>query len=299
VAKRLSRRTMLGVSFGLSLATAAKALRVPSVQAAELPPETAADAIRRAVAHYAVDRSNFARRVLYTWTTFEQIEELRADPLLLTRRESPVFGPSGFDKRVAEGRGPMAELLQRPQLSARRFGWPAAWGTALGFRGESYGNQLIRVTLKAEAIIAAFTPARAKPWTFAAVSGAEMPFETLRDNPERLAAVYYEASDQSGQLAYREYVLCNESTIKTWDHATPEIAAELSHEEAVLRGLIDWIWRRRGFARNACSRTERPHGKAGRATCGRSGDRLRRDRRALETSARRGTCYARMLNIIL
>jgi hypothetical protein len=229
----LTRRTLIGASIGLSLARAVKA----ETAAAN---ETAGGFARRALNAYAVDEQQFSRNVLYTWTTPDQVAELRAARLLLNRSMSPLHGPSGFDKEVAATGGPMAELLRRRQLSMRRFAWPSAWATALGFQGESYGDQLIRVTLEDSAIIAAFTPGREQKWKFRSVAGNDTPIEILRDQPERLAAIYFEATGGTGSVAYREYVLCNESMIATWEYATPAVLQELNTEEVILRGLIDW-----------------------------------------------------------
>jgi hypothetical protein len=251
VTKRVDRAILVGVSIGLSVSTAASGQQQPHPQTTEQLASQPSDKLvdleaiardaRRALAPYSTDSGNFAKRVLYTWTTKEQVEELRATRLLLSRSESPEFGLSGFDKRIAVTPGPMTELLQRPELTMRRFAWPAAWGTALGFGGERYGDQLIRVTLKETAIVAAFTSGHAEPWKLTDLSGAEVPIETLREHPESLAAVYYEAIGDSGQLLYREYVLCNESMIETWEYATPQVSAELVREEDALRKLIEWM----------------------------------------------------------
>jgi hypothetical protein len=256
VSRKKNRRWIsVGVSLGLSVAGCNSRQESTSTlpNTAQVPPkkeeapnvnrEAIANAAQYAIAPYTVDKKQFAKRVLYTWTTNEQITELRAKQVLLTRSESPQFGPSGFDQRVADERGAnyeMTELLQRPQLSMRRFAWVTPWATMMGFQGESYGSQLIRITLKEEALIASYTPRDDLHWDLFDLNNQRVPREILDDHPERLAAIYYEAEGKDGALSYREYVLCNESMIETWEYSTTSLLAEFSGSEEALRKLIEW-----------------------------------------------------------
>jgi hypothetical protein len=257
VARKRNRRWVsVGFSLGLSVSACNSrqeetqplphAAQVPSPKKEEAPKvnlEAISNAAQYAIAPYAVDKQQFAKQVLYTWTTKEQIEELRARPILLTRSESPQFGSSGFDQRVAAERGAndeMTELLKRPQLSMRRFAWVTPWATMMGFQGESYGSQLIKITLKEDALIASYTPRDNIHWDLADLKNQRVALETLQDHPERLAAIYYEAEGKEGKLSYREYVLCNESMIETWEYATSALLNELTQEEKALRQLIEW-----------------------------------------------------------
>ena len=252
--KKNQRWVSVGVSLGLSVSAcnSRQEERSPLTTTTQAPKKDAsqhvnlealANAAQYAMAPYAVDKQKFAKKTLYTWTTKEQLDELRSKPVLLTRSESPQFGASGFDQRVAAERGAnyeMTELLQRPQLSMRRFAWPVPWATALGFKGESYGNQLIKITLKEEALIATYTPRDNIHWDLADLKNQRVTLDILRDHPERLAAIYYEAEGEGGGLSYREYVLCNETMIERWEYATPEIIEELTQQEEALRKLIEW-----------------------------------------------------------
>src|SRR5258706_16215584 len=68
----------------------------------------------RALASDAVFHDRYVRRTLYSWTTPEQIAELRAGKQLLSREESPVHGASYIDQvlEVLANRGdPTAKLL--------------------------------------------------------------------------------------------------------------------------------------------------------------------------------------------
>jgi hypothetical protein len=253
MSKKIKRKVIsLGLSLGLSAAGCeTRVEKAPPPSTAKENPNTSPDlrieekkkAAQFVIAPYAVDAENFARKTLYTWTSPNQINELRLRPILLTKSESETLGPSGFDKRVQAERGAnyeMTELLAKPQLSLRRFAWTTPWATILGFQNEAYGNQLVKITLKDDALIASFTPGKSKHWDLVDLSNKSVDRDVLQEHPERLAAVYYEAQDEKGALLYREYVLCNESMIERWEYATPDIITEMSAQEDALRKLIEW-----------------------------------------------------------
>ena len=197
-----------------------------------------------------------ARRVLFTWTTRAQIDELARDRVLLTRTESPTPGPSHFDKVVAAraaAHHPLAVLLRTPPFLRARFAWPSAWPTVLGWPGETYGDELIRVVLRADAWIVKLRTSSA---TFEVVDLDDRPValdEALR-RPSRIAAAYFVEDSPTlarrggtfgtfakavvaGHPAYREYVICNESMVESWSSGTPEIAAALASEIEVVEAL--------------------------------------------------------------
>ncbi len=199
-----------------------------------------------ALSAYKVTNASFTRRVLYTWTTPQQIEELLRTRVLLSRTESPTYGRSHYD-RVMEGlwRGgnKLASLLQSPAFQKARFAWPAAWATFLGFPGEKYGDQLVSVTLDPRAYIAMYRTSIGK-WEARDLSDAVVPEAEVLRHPERIAAVYFvhdsvpspsastalRASAGDGREAYREYVLCNEAMIESWSVGTDAVAAEIAAE---------------------------------------------------------------------
>jgi hypothetical protein len=207
-------------------------------QPAEPPPPTVeiAPADPSVLWREPVTAEHFARRVLYTWTTAEQVEDLRRDRRLLVREESPERGASYFEQLVHElaiHGNATAKLLDSTGFAKSRFAWPAPWATREGWEGEKYGDHLIRVVLKPEAIVLAVDVAGA----FRARDLANRPvaLDDVAARPERIAAVYFETG------LYREYVLCNESMIATWSVGTQDIADELAAEVRSLAALADAI----------------------------------------------------------
>ena len=213
-------------------------------------PDQGEDEVMRKLAPYAVTDGSLARRVLYTWTTREQVAELEKDHVLLTRAESPQHGGSYFDQMLhvrALAKDPLAEMLRTTPFARARYAWPAPWATLFGIGGESYGDRLIRITLKPEAWIAVFMTSK-KDLEVRDLSGKTVPTSEALAHPERIAGVYflhdtpktgYAASmaGASERIGYREYVLCNESMIDSWSIRTPEIREELLAGAAALRGL--------------------------------------------------------------
>lgn len=194
---------------------------------------------------FAVTNTTYARRVLYTWTSIEQVQEIGRTGVLLSRSESPQFGKAYYDRVMESGwmaGDKIAALLRSPAFLKARFAWPAAWATLLGWPGETYGTQLVEVTLKPEAWVAMYRTSL-RTWEVRDMSGAVIPTDELFKRPDRLAAVHFvhdaismpnntgatvRASAGDGREAYREYVLCNESMIESWSVATESILTHLS-----------------------------------------------------------------------
>ncbi|MDI1429566.1 hypothetical protein [Polyangium sorediatum] len=199
---------------------------------------------------YAVTDGSIARRVLFTWTTREQIAALEKAPVLLTRAESPEHGASYFDQLLharALAKDPLAQMLRTTPFARARYAWTAPWATTYGLGGESYGDQLLRVTLKPEAWIAVLMTSK-KALDVRDLAGKPVPIADALAHPERIAAVYFVhdtpktgyAASLAGpeeRVGYREYVLCNESMIESWSLRTPEIRKELLDSAAALRAL--------------------------------------------------------------
>jgi len=169
------------------------------------------------------------RRVLLSWTTREQAEEIAAGGPLLSRVESPLHGPSGFDwmldANVAKGQK-LAKLLFRDHYARKRFAWPNAYATASGAGGGRYGSVLMRIELREDALILDLPMERVLT-----VDNREVPFAELEAKPERLAAVYWDEG------AFREYVLVNESAIARVSSGTPEALAIFRAERELLVAL--------------------------------------------------------------
>ncbi len=193
--------------------------------------------VHTTLASEALSDDKFARRTLYTWTTTEQADALRASDQLLVREVSPVHGPAAVDialSELAATGDPVAKLLYTTTYAKSRFAWHAPWATRLGWPGEHYGDELIRVTLKADAIILLLHRAHG---VFVAHDLEDRPI-ALADvlaHPERIAALYFVNDGVGAQ--FREFVLCNESMIESWEIGTDEIARELADEADLLEHL--------------------------------------------------------------
>ncbi|MFT3775055.1 MAG: hypothetical protein QM820_57640 [Minicystis sp.] len=202
---------------------------------------------------YIVTNKRFARRTLFTWTTREQVEALAKDRVLLTRSESPTHGLAYVDQviiqRAAAG-DRLAALLRTSAFTRARFGWPVPFATYLGWPGEHYGDELIRIDLRYEAWIAKLRTAT-NEWEVVDMDDHPVAIDEVLKHPERLAAVYFvqdtprstgrmstfEAPAKPDRMAYREYMICNESMIERWSTGTAEIAREMIAEAEALEAL--------------------------------------------------------------
>lgn len=207
---------------------------------ASTPPE--ASALGAQLAAAGVTDDDFARRVLYTWTTHGQIAELAKGAALLTRMESTKAGRSAFDAALDEviAKAPRDRIARdlrggKKGLSFRRFAWTSAWPTSVPLGAVAYGDQLLRVVLRPDAILARFEPTASSRWRFVTLDGAAVATAEVEANPQRLTAVFHVHDD--GKTHFREYVLCNESMIESWSYGTPEALAELRASAELLAGL--------------------------------------------------------------
>lgn len=193
-------------------------------------------AARAGLAAMVVEAGALQRRVLYTWTDAGQLAGLRKREVLLQRTRAKGGELSRFD--AALGEGPVAQLLRRPGYAARRFAWPVAWATAMGLDDERYGDVLVAVELRAEAVLGRY---EGGVWSFVDGAGGAIEEAALLAAPERLAAVMHVHAGGPDALAYRELVLVREAMIERWSIGTPAIAAELRAEadaiEAASEGL--------------------------------------------------------------
>lgn len=185
------------------------------------------------------------RRILYTWTTSAQIDELRKTRQLLSRTESPTKGRSRFDLLLEASQAPASRLLRQPGLSKRRFAWSNPWATRLGWgKDETYGDQLIRVTLREGALIGIFDASLPEPWRFADLDNNPVAMAQALSTPERIAAVYHvwrPAPDDRQGLAFREYVLVNEAMIQQWAYGTSDLTLRMVQDTGALGKLRDLI----------------------------------------------------------
>jgi hypothetical protein len=183
-------------------------------------------------------------RALYTWTTPEQLAELRRGDRVLSRESSATKGHAGFDHLVSElAYGPAgserdaADLLFRGGYAKKRFAWHTAFGAVLGLGGGPYGSVLVRITLKPNAVFYDFVRGSVT------VDGEIKRATELKSFPERLGAVYYAAA------SYREFILVNESMIAEVSANTDLVRQELGDEIAFLEAVQESDFRARELFR--------------------------------------------------
>lgn len=188
----------------------------------------------------AVHDDAFARAILYTWTTAEQAAALRRSRRLLVAG-ADQGEPSPFVRALrrlaARGDADAALLLDHPGLARRRYAWPSPFATVLGLGARRYGDVLVRIELDRGAVLALFRPAAAAPFAFVDMSGRPVDPADARADPGRIAAVYHVRDGPDDEIAFREYVVINESRVAAWSLSTPELDADVDAELAVIEQL--------------------------------------------------------------
>jgi len=191
-----------------------------------------------------------ARRTLYSWTTAEQVAELRADPVLLTRTETAGLGRgyafTAIDALAARGSAPENQLLQKisGELFVKvRYAWPNAWATRMGWPGEDYGDQLLRIVLKPEAWIVIVSDGVGI--AVIDMNNQLVPIADALAHSERIGAVYFYKRDVTGSGSfqscsggYREFVVGNEAMIEEWSLGTPEIRERILDDAVLIEGFL-------------------------------------------------------------
>ncbi len=193
-------------------------------------------------------------RIFYSWTTDEQVAELRAGAELFNRSERPGLGRGLLFTELAELaqagdtlQSTLADQLVNTVFAKARFAWPNPWSTLLGFPGETYGNQLLRIQLKADAWIARFDSGALSVLD---ANNQQVPLETALANPARIGAIFYQSraaggaycgSFSHGAVGFREFALGNLDMVERWSLATPEIAERLTSDIAELKTFQDEV----------------------------------------------------------
>ena len=207
--------------------------------------------------------NNFFQNTFYTWTTEEQITELRKNKTLLTKSKSETKGYSLFDISLRDSpfkNNSIAKLLLEEQFAKKRFAWTNSWATVMGWEGENYGNHLIKIILDDKAIIGKFDVFNMKePFSFFDLKGNPLTIDYVLKNKDRIAAIYhvnqYEGKrfvhwrkrrgtygtptkgkkNVEAKIPFREFVIVNEKMIKSWSYGTSDIKNEISSEIALLK----------------------------------------------------------------
>jgi|GEM_PF-1525130 hypothetical protein len=212
----------------------------------------------------AVYNNDFVRNTFYTWTTKEQIEELRKQPTLLTRNQSKKGELSLFDlalQDTAFSKYPIAKVLSQDKFKNKRFGWTSAWATVMGWQKEKYGDQLLKIILKDDAIIGSFNQNdKLHPFSFYDMLGDSLTLDFVIKNQDKIAVIYHLNHKKTKRTepiykrygtqtkvkkykledvyaAYREYVIMNENMIKSWSYGTQEIISKLNTEINLLKSI--------------------------------------------------------------
>ena len=199
------------------------------------------------LARLTVTHDDFARQVLYTWTTPDQIADLRKSGVLLVKDGSTK--PSGYEIQldaIWRGKGPgsdLAALLRsHPGLVKQRYAWTAPFATRRSLNpadtsDHGYGDALVRIVLRDDAYVGMFDPLLPDPWKWVDLKNRPVPTWEVVAHPERIGAVYHVERAGASPVSYREYVLCNETMIDEWSVATKEIRDEVEEETTLVEAL--------------------------------------------------------------
>jgi hypothetical protein len=208
---------------------------------------------------------DFIRKTFYTWTTPEQIAELRKTKKLLVKSKSDDGGSSLYDLTLRDSAFawmPPAKLLKQSQFSKKRYAWINGWATSMGMEGEKYGDQLIKIELKEDAIIGMMKHEYyVSAMEFYDMNGKLLDNNYVIENQDKIAAIYHvnrvkavrtqrvsryygsgnhyykdKARRTKEQTRFREFVIVNEQMIR-WSYGTAEIKNELSSEIDLLKKL--------------------------------------------------------------
>ncbi len=183
-------------------------------------------------------------RELYSWTTAEQAAAIRSDQQLFTLEEAQGLGPGyafTFLAQLAQtGPDPtdrdLAALLTGDLFAKKRYAWPEPWATRMGWPGEEYGNQLLRVVLKPEAWVVVVAQGRLSVFD---LENQPVATSDAIANPTRVGAILYvkdavvggpmcNGSFLGGGNGYREFILGNLAMVEEWSLGTQEIHDHLT-----------------------------------------------------------------------
>lgn len=204
-----------------------------------------------ALAAQSVPFPSGSPRVFYSWTTAEQVAELRAGGPLFSRTERDGLGRgyaftalATFATSSETPAGELARVIGEELFVNARYGWTNTWGTHLGWPGESYGGSLIRIELAAEAWIVQFDGYNLMVLD---AEGNEVALEAALATPERIGALYFLRGESAGgptcgtffggSNGYREFVLGNPAMVARWSVTTSEILAQLDADIAAIDEL--------------------------------------------------------------
>jgi hypothetical protein len=219
------------------------------------PPCAIASADTPVFGEHVFDYANLFRRELYSWTTDEQIAELREGEVLLTRTEREGLGPgyafdviAGIAEAGDEAINQLAAYLSGDAFATARYAWPQPWATRMGWPGESYGNNLLRIVLREDAWLVAVANGTLRVFDAQANT---VPLQEALATPERIAVIFFEKDHSAGGPicgsfvgggnGYREFIVGNEAMIEEWSVATADILQKLESDLQLLEQFLERI----------------------------------------------------------
>jgi hypothetical protein len=279
--KRISRRTMALLPFAMAGCGQLRSQGFPQAASddagASLPPSFMNDAQPQVPAdagiHPPGPQPNIRfddaphplalRDVLYTWTTAEQIAILRQTGELFQRDERPGMGPGTLMLALAEigitdVNQSVIDLLRGPKFAKGRYAWINPWATALGYHGEQYGEELVQLRFRPEALFARVVRnggiSRAT-WlqSIASLNGDEYTGPFTDAMLQRIAGVYFvnELTESLGswtapacspalpgiEASYREFFFGNTAMLLECSHRTVALRTKLDTDAVKLEQL--------------------------------------------------------------
>jgi hypothetical protein len=226
------------------------------------------EVLKDSIRNSGIYGNNFIRNTFYTWTTEEQINDLRENKNILTKSKSETKGFSLYDMTLRDSTlkdDTLIKLLLEEQYAKKRFGWINGWSTIKGWEGEHYGHQLVKIVLNDSAIIGKLKIEwrrwkKSDPISFYDLKGNKLSTDYVIKNKHLVAAVYHEYQDKGtrvewkrkkrgshssvekkrkvsneGFIPIREFVIINERMIKNWSYGTAEIKREIVSEIELLK----------------------------------------------------------------
>lgn len=197
-----------------------------------------------------IENAASAARELYSWTTLEQASELRAGGELFTRSERPGMGPgyafTYMTALAARVTGAMATILNGvlSSFDKGRYAWPHPWATRMGWPGEDYGDQLLRIRLKPEAwvlIVREQTDVSVGDPIVRDMNNNEIPLAEAAKALDRIGAIYFVKTDVNGRGSfaqcgggYREFIIGNLAMIEEWSLGTDDIRARIEADATLI-----------------------------------------------------------------
>ncbi len=205
-------------------------------------PARAQPDLLESLAARAVTDDAFVRRELFTWTSREQADRLRADRVLLTSGPADGAARSPYQRALdaaAAGSGDAADLARalsdHPALARRRYAWSTPWGTAIPRGSRSYGSALVHLRIAEDALFVRFAPDEAEPFAVSRMDGRSVPLAEVVAHPASVGVVFHVRRD--ARLGdYREYIV--HGHVAAWSIATPALRERLDAERRILRRLL-------------------------------------------------------------